>query len=102
MGNKPLKHQVAVELSTVASRQPRTNPSDPVIRHPFQSAGQVSYHRVQEIPCHLRVSSKTSPAGHPHDDQMLLRLLHVGAYQRAEAYTLRLVQCVQKTGQEKV
>ena len=102
MRSQPLRRQAAVELSTAASRQPRTNPSDLVTRRPFRTAGHASCHRVQETQYHLRVSSEMSPTGHPRDDQTLSRLLRVGAYRRAEAYTSRPVRCVRRIGQEKV
>ena len=36
---QPLKHRVAVELSTGSSHRPRSNPSVLETRHPFQTAG---------------------------------------------------------------
>ena len=97
--DQPSGHQAAAELSTDASHQSRTNPSDPATRYPFQTAGQVSYPRVQDIPYHLRVSSRKSPTGRPHGGQMLSRLRRADAFQKGEAYTSRLVRYVRRTGQ---
>ena len=101
-GAQPLKHQATVELSIGSSHRPRSNPSVLETRHPFQTAGQASYRQAQEFPYRLRVSSKMSPTGHPRDVQILSHLLRVGACQRAEAYTSRLVRCVRRTGQGRV
>ena len=101
MNNRPSEHQAAVGLPTAASHQSRTNPSDPAIRHPFQTAGPVSYHQVRGVPYRLRVSSRMSPTGHLHGDQMLSHLRRAGAFQKGGACTSRLVRCAQRVGQGK-
>ena len=101
MNDQPLEHQVVVELPTAASHQSRTSPSDPATRHPFQTAGQVSYRRVQGTPYRLRVSSRMSLTDHPHGDQTLSRLRCAGAFQKGGACISRLLRCAQWAGQGK-